>query len=238
MERQVSLIILSYNDRERLIASCKVCVEYLSTHHLDVEIIVVDDGSHPSRAAQPSELGGDIRLIRNAKNLGKGGAVRTGVQAARGRKIIFTDSDLPFTLEPLARTDQLLEGGYDVVIGNRLHPESRCEATVGFIRRLSSKLFTFLVNTFIGLPFQDTQCGYKGYRRDAAHDLYGSSVINSFAFDVEILLIARRRGYRIASLPLRLVNNDSTTVRLGPHGLQIIRDLIFIKIRDLLGRYR
>lgn len=238
MSPQLSLVIPSYNDRERIVRTCKMCVEHVASHRLDAEIIVVDDGSDPMRAIQASDVSAEIRILRNPRNLGKGGAIRHGVLDARGEIIVFTDSDLPFTLDPLARTIELLNQGYDIVIGDRLHPESQCRTHVSWIRQLSSLVFTFLVNVVIGLPFKDTQCGYKGYRAAVAKDLFKTGLIQSFAFDVEILLIAVRRGYRIVSLPIHLVNNDTTTVRLGRHGREIIRDILRIKLYDLQGRYR
>jgi dolichyl-phosphate beta-glucosyltransferase len=238
MDPRISLILPSYNDAERVARSCRTCSDYIKAHSLSAEIIVVDDGSDPSRAVQPRGLPSDVRLLRNSKNLGKGGALRRGVAAARGEKILYTDSDLPFGLEPIQPTLDLLEQGYDIVMGDRLHPQSRCETNVRLARRLSSVVFTFLVNSVIGLAFRDTQCGFKGYRAEAAKRLYGTGVIDSFAFDVELLLIAVRRRYRIISQPVRLLNNETTTVRLGRHGREIILDLIRIKVRDLLGSYR
>jgi len=237
MSPQLSLIIPSYNDRERVVRSCKACVEYMDAHKLNAEIIVVDDGSDPQHRIQSSDVDPKIRILRNPKNLGKGAAIRNGVLNAGGEIIVFTDSDLPFTLEPVGQMMKLLTQSYDIVIGDRLHPESQSYTHVSWMRRFSSLVFTFLVNVVIGLPFGDTQCGYKGYRATVAKELFKTGCINSFAFDVEILLIAVRRGYRVATQPIHLVNNETTTVRLGRHGYEIIRDLFRIKLYDLLGWY-
>ena len=238
MSPKLSLIIPSYNDRDRLIRSCRTCAEYIKAQQLSAEIIVVDDGSLAEQAVQASDIPPEVKLLRNPENLGKGGALRLGVLKAQGALIIFTDSDLPFTLEPLSRTISLLDEGNDIVIGDRLHSESQCRTTVTPLRQLSSLVFTFLVNVLIGLPFKDTQCGYKGYRAPVAVELFRTGIINSFAFDVETLVIALNRGYKIVSQPINLVNNETTTVRVGRHGLQIMRDLLRIKIRDLFGYYR
>jgi dolichyl-phosphate beta-glucosyltransferase len=238
MNPQLSLIIPSYNDRERTLRSCKICVEYMASHQINAEIIIVDDGSDPQQAIHATDVNAGVRILRNPKNLGKGGAIRHGVLEARGEIIVFTDSDLPFTLEPLPQTIELLNQGYDIVIGDRLHPKSECRTAVSWMRRISSQVFTFLVNAVIGLPFRDTQCGYKGYRAVVAKELFKTGLIQSFSFDVEILLIAFRRGYRIATQPIYLVNNETTTVRLGRHGREIIRDILRIRLYDLMGRYR
>jgi dolichyl-phosphate beta-glucosyltransferase len=237
MPPELSIIVPTYNDRERVVITAREIVEYFKANDMNAELLVVDDGSEPGHGAQPEEFGDEVQFIQNPENLGKGGAIRTGMMAARGAKIVFMDSDLPFTLEPLPKTIELLDDN-DIVIGDRLHPESSCATEVTAMRKLSSNVFTMLVNFIMGLNFKDTQCGYKGFRSDIARELFGAGIIDSFAFDVEILLIACRRKLKIVSQPVRLVNNESTTVRLGKHSLQILRDLIRVRWRDLTGKYR
>jgi glycosyltransferase involved in cell wall biosynthesis len=199
--------------------------------HLDhtfgtrAELIVVDDGSMPAESLRSQDLPQRTKLVRHVRNEGKGGAVRSGILDARGECVVFTDSDLPFTLEPLATTAAWLADGSDVVIGDRLLPESECVAEVTPMRQLSSVVFTFMVMRLAGLPFRDTQCGYKGYRLRAAHQLYARLDIPSFAFDVEILARAIGLGYSIRRQPLRLVNNDASTVRLSRHAPRMLFDM-------------
>lgn len=201
------------------------------------ELIVVDDGSRPGEGVQPEDMPPGVKLVVHPRNLGKGGAVRSGVRAALGDYIVFTDSDLPFSLEPLAQTLAWLQDGADIVIGDRLMPESACEVDVGPLRRLSSAVFTGLVRNAAGLDFRDTQCGYKGYRAPVAKELFGALEVTSFAFDVEILLRALRRGYRIRRQPLRLVHNEDTSVRLSKHAPRMFADTIRIAWRARRGHY-
>lgn len=156
---------------------------------------------------------------------------------ARGREIICTDSDLPFSLDPIPTTLAWLRDDADLVIGDRLLPESECATEVTAMRQLSSVVFTFMVKRLCGLPLDDTQCGYKGYRRDVARALFEPLEITSFAFEVEVLLRARRRGYRLRHQPLRLVHNEETSVRLSRHAPQMIRDTLRIAWRNARGRY-
>ncbi len=201
------------------------------------ELIVVDDGSRPGEGVQATDLPPGVLSAGYPRNLGKGGAVRAGVMKARGEYVVFTDSDLPFGLEPLGRTLEWLQQGADIVIGDRLLPESACEADVTPLRRLSSAVFTGIVRNAVGLDFPDTQCGYKGYRAAVAKELFGTLEITSFAFDVEILLRATRKGYRIRRQPLKLIHNEDTSVRLSKHAPRMFADTFRIAWRGWRGRY-
>ena len=200
-------------------------------------MIVIDDGSEPGRAVEAGDLPPGTGLVRHPHNLGKGGAVRSGVLAARGEHVIFTDSDLPFSLDPIPTTLGWLRGGTDIVIGDRLLPESRCETDVSGARRLSSVVFTFLVQRWVGLDFADTQCGYKGYRAPVARALFTPLELTSFAFEVEILLRARKAGYQIRRQPLRLVHNEDSSVRLSRHAPRMFLDTLRIGWRARRGAY-
>lgn len=201
------------------------------------ELIVVDDGSRPDERIRAEDLPPGVRLTGYPKNLGKGGAVRAGVAKASGEYVVFTDSDLPFGLEPIVQTIAWLREGADIVIGDRLLPESVCEADVTPLRRLSSAVFTGIVRHAVGLDFPDTQCGYKGYRAAVARDLFGKLEITSFAFDVEILLRALKKGYHVRRQPLTLIHNEDTSVRLSKHAPRMFADTFRIAWRGWRGRY-
>jgi dolichyl-phosphate beta-glucosyltransferase len=223
---ELSLVIPVYNQRTRAIQAVQEARTWLQERYRDrAELIVVDDGSRAGQALQEADLPPDVTLLRHDRNRGKGGAVRTGMARARGRYAVFTDSDLPFSLAPLPETLQRLRDGADVVIGDRLHPESVAETPVGPLRRLSSVVYTWMVNHALGLDFPDTQCGYKGYRIEAARDLFGRLEITSFAFDAELLLRARARGYRVVRQPVHLVHNDDSSVSLLRHAPGMVLDM-------------
>ncbi|TMB57849.1 MAG: glycosyltransferase, partial [Deltaproteobacteria bacterium] len=201
------------------------------------ELIVVDDGSSPGEAVEAGDLPAGVTLVRQPRNLGKGGAVRSGVARARGEFVLFTDSDLPFSLEPVPTTLAWLRDGTDIVIGDRLHPESVCATEVTPIRQLSSVVYTWMVKHLLGLDFPDTQCGYKGYRATVAKDLFGRLDVTSFAFEAEVLMRARKKGCRIRRQPLRLINNEETSVRLSRHAPRMFLDTLRIAWRARRGRY-
>jgi glycosyltransferase involved in cell wall biosynthesis len=232
----LSLIIPSYNQRQRTRRSAAAAAAHLAERLPGrSELIVVDDGSEPDEAIGEGDLPHGVKLVRLPKNLGKGGAVRAGVERASGESIVFTDSELPFGLEPLETTLAWLAEGADVVIGDRLHPESVCEVRVGALRRLSSLVYTLLVNHLLGLDYADTQCGYKGYRAAVAKDLFSRLRVTSFAFDAELLLHARAKGYAVRRQPLRLVRDEDSSVRLARHAPRMLRDVLSLAWRARTG---
>jgi dolichyl-phosphate beta-glucosyltransferase len=232
----LSLILPSYNQRERTSRSSAQAAAFLAERFPGAaELIVVDDGSRPAEALEAADLPDGVVLIRLPRNLGKGGALRAGVERARGAHVVFTDSDLPFTLEPIETTLAWLAEGADVVIGDRLHPESVFSVRASPLRRLSSLVYTFLVNHLLGLDYADTQCGYKGYRAAAAKQLFERLRVTSFAFDAELLLRAQKRGYVVRRQPVRLVHDQDTSVRLGRHAPRMLADVLWLAWRLRTG---
>ena len=223
---ELSLVIPTFNQRTRTARSAEQATRWLHDRYRGrSELIVVDDGSRREETLTAADLPADVVFLRHDRNRGKGGALRSGVARARGTYVVFTDSDLPFALEPLEATLASLRGGADVVIGDRLHPESSAAAPVGPLRRLSSAVYTWLVNHALGLDYADTQCGYKGYREAAARELFGRLRVTSFAFDAELLLRAHAAGYRVVRQPVRLVHNEDSSVSLLRHAPGMLWDV-------------
>jgi dolichyl-phosphate beta-glucosyltransferase len=234
----LSLVIPVYNQRDRSRRAAATAIEFLRAHYGErAELIVVDDGSDAAQALAPGDLPAGATLVTHPQNLGKGGAVRSGIARAAGTYVVFTDSDLPFSLEPLPTTLAWLEGGADIVIGDRLHPESHAAIEVTPTRRLSSVVYTWMVKRLCRLDYPDTQCGYKGYRATVAKDLFGHLEVTSFAFEVEILLRARAAGYTVRRQPLRLVHDEDSSVRLTRHAPRMLLDVLRIAWRAQLGSY-
>ena len=234
----LSLVVPAYNQRARSTRAAVAAGRFLATHYGDqAELIVVDDGSAPEQRLHAEDLPPGAVLVAHPQNLGKGGAIRSGVAAARGDNVVFTDSDLPFGLEPLATTLAWLQAGADIVIGDRLHPDSQAAIDVTSTRRASSIVYTWMVSRLCGLDYPDTQCGYKGYRRDVAQYLFPRLEVTSFAFEVEILLRARAAGYRIQRQPLHLLNDEDSSVRLTRHAPRMLLDVLRIAWNARRGRY-
>ena len=232
------MVIPSYNQRARAVRAAKEAAGFLRDRFGSAaELLIVDDGSREDQVPTAAELPPGTTLVALGKNQGKGGAVAAGVLRARGESVLFTDSDLPFGLEPIPTTLAWLEQGADIVIGDRLLPESECAAHVTPMRRLSSATFTWVVRNLVGLRFPDTQCGYKAYKARVARPLYQALEIRSFAFDVEILRRAVSAGYQVRRQPLRLVHNEDSSVQLSRHAPQMFADTLRIAWRHRLGHY-
>jgi dolichyl-phosphate beta-glucosyltransferase len=231
-------VIPAYNQRARTRhAAAEAAAVLTALPNERAELIVVDDGSRPGEEIRPTDLPAGTVCVGLPRNAGKGSALRAGIARARGDLIVFTDSDLPFSLDPLPTTLAWLRDDADIVIGDRLLPASQCDAPVTPMRRLSSAVFTFMVKRLCGLDLDDTQCGYKGYRGPIAKALFARLETTSFAFEVEILLRAKRAGYRIRRQPLRLVHNEDSSVRLSAHAPRMMADTLRIAWRNALGHY-
>lgn len=222
----LSVVVPAYQSADRITVTIQKLLEYLMPRG-PFEIILIDDGSQDGTADRILEqvrVHPEISLIRFAGNQGKGAAVRAGMLAARGRWICFCDADLPIPIGQLDRLRARLEDGCDVAIASRTLPESS-EIRQDAIRRLLSRTFNRLVRLVFGLPFGDTQCGFKGFRRAAAQAIFSRAQLNGFAFDVEVLLLARQLGFRVGQIPVHVEHSALSTVRLSTHAWEILRDL-------------
>ena len=189
----------------------------------EIEVLVVDDGSTDDTVsiveARPEAAGSidGVRLhVRRVPHGGKGAAVRAGMLAASGELVLFTDADMatPPDQIPLLVTEL---ADHDVALGSRIQPDgSDMRATQPGYRRMLGKLFHLVASAWVVGPVQDTQCGFKGFRRDAAQDLFARQRVTSIVFDVELIYLARRRGYRIAIVPIRWFDKRGSRMRARP----------------------
>lgn len=236
----LSMVLPSYRSAPLALRSAAELSAYLGTTGLTWEIIVVDDGGGDFPDTLP---GGDgaaaLRLIRLPSNRGKGAAVRAGMLAARGRCRIFTDADLPFHLSviPLA-AEYLLRRRFHLVVGDRTLPDSRYVLDIGWRRRVASFAFSQFVSKLVTGGFFDTQCGLKGFRADVAQALFSRTIIDRFAFDVEILYLALKHSLDIKRVPVVLRNNETSSVRLVRDSSQMLLDVFRIKAHQVAGHYR
>jgi len=200
------------------------------------EIVVVDDGSLDDTSARARAAGAD-QVIRLPVNRGKGDAVRAGMLAANGSGVIFTDADLSYPPAQNVRLRDALEEGWDVVLGNRHHAETRTTVGSSIVRAATHRGFNLFTRLVLSRRFGDTQCGLKGFHRDAATQVFGRSRIDGFAFDVEALCIAGRLGLQISEVPVELANADESTVQLKSEVLRMLRDLLRIRRWAAQGAY-
>lgn len=199
----------------------------------DLEVIVVDDGSPDATSLAAREAGADQVLTQPA-NRGKGAAVRAGVAAATGRTIAFTDADLAYAPKQILPMLESVEGGWDVVIGNRHDRESQALVGTSALRSFGSRAVNMATNIMLLGNYRDTQCGCKAFRADVARVVCGAGRIDGFAFDIEILHLVERYGFSLKEVPVDVVNSDSSTVRAVRDGLRVGRDIL--RIRRIAGR--
>lgn len=231
---QLSVIIPVFNEEERIVNTVTLLAAYLQAHGKSFEIIISDDGSHDDSPQLIRDKFGEdvnVRLIRERQNRGKGAAVRRGVLAARGDVIIFTDADLSYPVETIGLCVEALVD-HDVAIGSRNLPASAIEITPTLLRRLAGPVFKAFVRRIVLSGFTDTQCGFKGFRSQAAHDIFTSCTANGFAFDVEVLALARMFGYSITEVPVRLlVDSSDSRINLTSDPFRMIGELMQIRRR-------
>jgi dolichyl-phosphate beta-glucosyltransferase len=245
----LSIVLPCFNEAARLPETLE---QYLADFPEDlaaVEFVIVDDGSTDSTfAVAEKTAAGDprVRVLRMEPNHGKGYAVRTGVLAASGELVVFTDADGSYGPEQVKRLVLALER-VPVAIGSRaaeaigsMHgtPAEQAAHTPGpILRRMSSRVFNAAMRLALGLEFQDTQCGLKGFRKDAARSLFARSRVDGFAFDAEILFLARRLDYEVAEVPVRASDRDGSKVRLAVDALRMLVEVWSVRLAAARGAY-
>jgi dolichyl-phosphate beta-glucosyltransferase len=232
----LTLILPCYNEAERLPTTLAVHLAALPQRPGEVEVLVVDDGSSDQTFAVATAIAaGDqrVRVIRTRPNRGKGAAVRTGVLAAKGELIVFTDADGSYGPGAVARVVAALTDA-PVAIGSR----AAGQATGPLVRRLASSLFNHAIRSLLGLPFRDTQCGLKGFHRQAALEVFGRARLDGFAFDTEVLLLAWRLGLEVSEVHVRAEQRDGSTVRLVVDALRMLRDVLLVRRRAMRGGHK
>jgi dolichyl-phosphate beta-glucosyltransferase len=212
----LSIVIPAYNEAERLPAGVRRIHAFLEERGLRGEILVVDDGSRDGTSGVTRALAAEIpelRLLGYPVNRGKGFAVRTGMARARGDAVLFTDADLSTPIDELDALREALREGADVAIGSRHLEHSRILIRQPFHRRHLGRIFNGVLSLLGVRGYSDTQCGFKLFTREAAGRIFPRVRTDGFAFDVEVLLVARRLGLRTREIPVRWNNHSDSRVR-------------------------
>ena len=232
----LSIVIPAYNEERRLAATLERISEYLAAQApAFAEILVVDDGSRDGTAEVAARFP-NVRVLRNPGNRGKGYSVRHGMLEARGEWTLFTDADLSTPMGELEKLWAAAREGAAVAIGSRALDRTLIGVHQPYVRESSGRVFNLFVRLVTGLPFSDTQCGFKLFRSCAARKIFARQSLDGFGFDVEVLFIARRLGYSIAEVPVRWNDVAGTKVSLV-RGMKAFLDPLRIRWNQLTGRY-
>lgn len=238
--KAISVVIPCFNEEKRIGDNLRKINEYLSSNFSDYEIIAVNDGSTDSTVSEirKAQEKFPIRLVDMKVNGGKGSAVKKGMLESEKDVVMFMDADLAIPIEELKKFLEKLESGYDIVIASRFIPGLRILEPVLWHRRIMEKIFRILRIIIIDMgEIRDTQCGFKVFRRKAAVDIFSKLTVKRFSFDSEIIFIASKKGYGIKELPIILQNPKKSHVRLIFDSVNMIADLLRIRIKDFRGKY-
>jgi glycosyltransferase involved in cell wall biosynthesis len=238
---ELSIVIPALNEARRLPKTLDQIHTYLVQRHLRAEVLVVDDGSKDNTREIVENLTGrfpELRLLSNGRHRGKGFSVRNGMLEARGEIALFSDADLS---APIEEADKLVaalrEAQYDGAIGSRAIDRSLIEAHQSRFRELAGIIFNYIARSVTGIPFADTQCGFKAFRRERARILFEQQRAQGFGFDPEILFLARRHGLRVVEVPVRWAHDRGTKVNVFRDSIRMLVELFAIRWNELLGRY-
>jgi len=233
-----SVVIPAYNEAERILPTIGAIAAHLSSLEKPWELIVADDGSTDNTV----ELLNDLALVNMhvlvaEKNGGKGSAVRRGMLASQGRVILFADADQSTPIEQFGDLLARLDDGADIAIGSR-SADGASVANKSAVRKVLSKGLNLLVRFGFGVPFADTQCGFKMFTAGSAELLFRRQLIDEFSFDLEVLYLARKFGLRVDEVPVEWIDAPGSTVDAGKVALEFLRDMAQIRWADLRGAYR
>ncbi|MCE5323695.1 glycosyltransferase family 2 protein [bacterium] len=228
----ISVIVPVYNEQTRVTESLGEIKSYLNSKDESYEIILVDDGSTDGTLEIARKIGnGSTRIVSYEHNMGKGYAVRQGVYAARGEYIAFTDVDLSAPIDQLSKLFSAIEDSYDVAIGSRAVKGAEIPVHQPLYRELGGKALNLAIQMLAVPGIKDTQCGFKLFKGDAARKIFSKCFINGWGFDVEVLFLARKLGYKTAEIPVKWSHMAGSKLHPFRGALRVIADVIRMRLR-------
>jgi glycosyltransferase involved in cell wall biosynthesis len=237
---QISIVIPAYNESARIENALERVLCCVAQKGWDAEVLVVDDGSTDDTAAIVHRWMTQhprLNLVQNPGNRGKGYSVRNGLLQAAGDVVLFTDADLSAPMEEAQRLLDAIDDGADVAIGSRWMDRTRQTTHQPLYRQFFGRCFNWVTRTVIGLPFKDTQCGFKAFKRSAAQVIFRLQTIERWGFDPEILFIARKLRYVIREVPVTWGHDERSRMSYLRDGLKMLQDMAKIRTNSVAGRY-
>ncbi|MFH1590249.1 MAG: dolichyl-phosphate beta-glucosyltransferase [archaeon] len=233
----LSIVMPAYNEDKRIKKSLIDIIKHLNEKKIVYELIVVDDGSSDKTVEIVNGFQGNIRILKNKTNSGKGFSVRKGIENAKYDLVLFTDADLATPIEELDKMLKEMELGADIVIASRNLPKSNIVVKQPFYRQIMGKTFPFLVRLLLIPNIRDTQCGFKLFRTNIAKQIVKKQTIHGFSFDVEILFIARKLGFKIKEVPVKWIDKKGSKVNPLTDAFKMFMDLIRIRHNFIMKKY-
>lgn len=234
----VSFVIPAYNESKRIGATLRRMCEYFGRQSYTHEIVVVDDGSVDGTVDLVRSEFPSVRVLSYQPNQGKGCAVKRGMLSARGKYRFYYDADGSTPIEELDKTWPLFDQGAEIVIGSRSLPDSDVQVRQNLMRQTMGRTFNKILKVVLRETVIDTQCGFKGFTAESTSAVFSRQTMNGFAFDAELLHIARKHGLRIAEIPVRWLNSPDSRVSMFSDSLRMLQDVVRIRLRDWTGAYK
>ena len=233
IEFDLSIIIPAYNEEKRISKTLDEIINYFSDKSYNLELIVVDDGSKDKTAEiilNYSEQHSFIKLLKQETNVGKGFAVKGGVLSSRGKIVLFADADGATPIVEIERLLEEINNDGSVVIGSRAKPSNITRIKTVWYRKIIGRCFNFLVNSFILPGLYDTQCGFKMFKAEAAHKIFFLQKTKQFSFDLEILFLAKKLGFKIIEVAINWQNVEGSKVNIVKDSIKMFKDIFIIRL--------
>jgi dolichyl-phosphate beta-glucosyltransferase len=235
-----SIVIPVYNESARIGRTLEHVLECIHRKGWHAEVLVVNDGSRDDTATIVQGFAANdpvVRLIENPGNRGKGFSVRNGILSAFGNIVMFTDADLSSPIEEAERLFAAIHHGFDIAIGSRWLERKRQTIQQPLYRQFFGRCFNALTRLVVGLPFADTQCGFKAFKRQAAQAIFQLQRIERWGFDPEILFIAFKRGFTVSEVPVTWGHDERSRISYLKDGIKMLEDIAFIRWNGITGVY-
>lgn len=231
---EISIVIPVYNEENNILEAMRRIQTFMSLKNQPWECLIVNDGSTDRtekmvREALASQAYPNFYFLSDTSNRGKGFAVRQGVLASQGRFVLVTDVDLSSPIKEFNKLLKVLEEGFDIAIGSRALHAPECDVQQSIKRWLAGRIFNLFVQALVLKGISDTQCGFKCFKKDAAHRLFTQQKLDGFSFDVEVLRLARKNGMKVKEVPVMWREGRQTRVRLFLDSYKMVKDLFYLR---------